>query len=201
MDTNFPSSRLAELRKKHKLTQEKMAEQLGVNKNTLSAVETSRRLLTIDKGIEIAKKFHVSLDWLYGLQDAEKKSDILDNFSSFFNFSKCTIPVEDKTPYGGISFLTMQLSNVVRDYLLEMNEIEKIYNEKNLPEPAYKAWRESVKTQYLERLERQEECEKIEFVLIENDKKLGANVAYGIARRQLPDISAQIEFDKLNSND
>ena len=198
MSTALPKSRLAELRKKLGFTQEKFAEEFGVNKNTISSVETSRRFLTIDKGIEIAQEYGVTLDWLYGLADTDKKSDVLDSFSSFFRIGQLTIPVENATVHSETSFLTMQLSNVVRAYLLEMNEIERINEEKGLPEPAYKAWRESVKAKYLEKLEEQGAGEAVEFVLIMNDEHFGSDVAYARARRELPELSARAALDKMN---
>ncbi|TVX97333.1 helix-turn-helix transcriptional regulator [Cohnella terricola] len=198
MNSTLPKSRLAELRKEFGLTQEKIAEELGINKNTVSSVETSRRFLTIDKGIEIAQKYGVTLDWLYGLKDAAKDDNVLDNFRSFFSLGKLTIPIETRSVLSETSFLTMHLSNVVRDYLLEMKEIERINEEKDLPEPAYKAWSESVKAKYLKELEEKGAGETAEFVLIMNDEHFGSDVAYCIARRQLPELSARVAMDKMN---
>lgn len=198
MNSALPKSRLAELRKGLGLTQEKFAEAIGVNKNTVSSVETSSRLLNIETGIEIAKKYGVTLDWLYGLKDAAKENDVLDSFSSFFGVGKRTIAVADKTTSCENIFLTVHLSNVVRDYLLKKNEIEKTKEEKDLPTDAYKAWLESVKSIYMKEIEENGAGEPVEFVLIENDENFGLDVAYARARRQLPDLSAQIALDKLN---
>lgn len=200
MNSALPKSRLAELRKGLGLTQEKFAEEIGVNKNTVSSVETSSRLLNIETAIEIAKKYSVTLDWLYGLKDASKENDVLDSFSFFFGMGKRTIAVADKTTSCENTFLTIHLSSVVRDYLLKKDEIEKTNEEKDLPPDAYKAWLESVKNKYLKEIKENGAGKKVEFVLIENDENFGLDVAYARTRRQLPDLDARIALDKLNFN-
>ena len=92
----------------------------------------------------------------------------------------------------------MQLSGVVRDYFLEINEVEKISKEKDLPEAAYKAWLESVKVKYQKALGENELDEVIEFVLIENGENLDSDIAYVEARRQMGDYAAKAALDELN---
>lgn len=198
MNEISPKCRLLELRKMLGLTQEQFADQVGISKNTVSNVENSKNPLSIETAFIIAKKFNVSLDWLYRLNDEDRNKNILDSFSSFFGMGQLTIPVEDKTASYENTFLTVHLSHVVIDYLLKKNEIEKINKETGLPIEAYKAWLESVKTKYLKEIEENGAGEKVEFVLIENDEKFGSDVAYARARRQLPDLATKIALDKQN---
>lgn len=198
MNELSPKCRLLELRKMLGLTQEQFANQVGINKNTISNVENSKNSLSIETAFIITKRFNLSLDWLYGLEGATKENNILDSFCSFFDIGECTIAIEDKTTFCENAFLTLHLSPVVRDYLLKRNEIEKINKEKDLPIEAYKAWLERVKTNYLKEIEENGAGKPIEFVLVENDENFGLDVAYAKMRRQLPDLAAKIALDKLN---
>lgn len=194
---DLPKCRLLELRKKHNLTQDQLANAVKISATTVSNIESAKNIMSIDIALIIAERYKVSLDWLYGLSD-DASPDVLDSFSSFFSIGQAYIPVENKTVSNKFPFLTIHLSSAVRDYLLEKNDIEKINKEKDLPEPAYKAWLESIRTKYLKELQENGEVKPVEYVLIENDENLGADVVYTIARRQLPDLAARIALDKMN---
>lgn len=194
---DLPKCRLLELRKKHNLTQDQLANAVKISATTVSNIESAKNLMSIDIALIIAKEYKVSLDWLYGLSD-DASPYVLDSFSSFFDIGQAYIPVENKTVSSEFPFLTVHLSSSVRDYLLEKNDIEKINKERDLPEPAYKAWLESIRTKYLKELQENGEGETVEYVLIENDENWGSDVAYARARRQLPDLAARIALDKMN---
>lgn len=60
------SKRLKELRKEKKLTQQEIAELLGVKRNTYSDWENGKTEPNFENLIKLADFFEVSLDWLFG---------------------------------------------------------------------------------------------------------------------------------------
>lgn len=61
--------RLKEIRKKHKISQLKMAMDLHTNQNTISRYETGEREAGYKELIAIADYFNVSIDYLLGRTD------------------------------------------------------------------------------------------------------------------------------------
>ena len=57
--------RIKALRKKHGLTQEQLAEQLGVAANTIARIETGNRGISIDLAIELVVRFDTTLDYIF----------------------------------------------------------------------------------------------------------------------------------------
>lgn len=100
--------RLHKLRKEKKLTQEDVARALGVTQQTICNWETGTAQPTIDKAIDLAEIFGITLDTLVGSSQSESKvkSRILQNFEG----SKGTLimmPI-DKQPF----FPHTQVKNV-----------------------------------------------------------------------------------------
>lgn len=65
------SSRLKELRIQAGLTQLQLAQRLGITKSVISFYELSERAPSPDVLVRIAKIFHVSTDYLLGLDKHE----------------------------------------------------------------------------------------------------------------------------------
>lgn len=57
--------RIKALRKEHGLTQEQLAEQLGVAANTIARIETGNRGISIDLAIELVVCFETTLDYIF----------------------------------------------------------------------------------------------------------------------------------------
>jgi len=57
-----------ELRTSKKLTQSQLAERMWVKKSIISAYETDSRPPSLDMLIKYAKEFHVSTDYLLGIE-------------------------------------------------------------------------------------------------------------------------------------
>ena len=66
LDLNLIAERLKELRNKNRLTQELLASELNTTHSTLSAYENAKVLIKTDFVYQIAKNYHVSVDWLLG---------------------------------------------------------------------------------------------------------------------------------------
>ncbi len=65
----FFGEKLKELRKKHRLSQQQLADYLGVTAATVSAYELGKKLPSIVTLINICRQFDVSSDYLLGLSD------------------------------------------------------------------------------------------------------------------------------------
>ena len=66
--------RLKELRKRSKLSQEQLAQQLGITKGMISSYETSMRMPSYHILLKIALLFNVSTDYLLG----KSKNDMIN---------------------------------------------------------------------------------------------------------------------------
>ncbi|MEG0283224.1 MAG: helix-turn-helix transcriptional regulator [Erysipelotrichales bacterium] len=70
------NERVLELRKDNNLTQEEVAEKLDVSRQTISNWETGSAQPTIDKAIELAQLYNISLDDLVGNTSSNKREDL-----------------------------------------------------------------------------------------------------------------------------
>ena len=61
--------KISELRNKNNLTQFSLAKALGVTRSSVNAWEMGISLPTIERIIDIAQYFHVSVDYLLGLDN------------------------------------------------------------------------------------------------------------------------------------
>ena len=57
---------LKKLRKERKLYQETLAQEIGTSHSLISEYESGKKLVSLTYGYAICKKYHISLDWLYG---------------------------------------------------------------------------------------------------------------------------------------
>ena len=64
-DLDESGKRIKALRKKHGLTQERLAEQLGIAVNTVARIEIGNRGISIDLAIELAVRFNTTLDYIF----------------------------------------------------------------------------------------------------------------------------------------
>ena len=64
-DSVESGKRIKALRKKHGLTQERLAEQLGIAVNTVARIEIGNRGISIDLAIELAVRFDTTLDYIF----------------------------------------------------------------------------------------------------------------------------------------
>ena len=68
MNQYVTGTTIKELREKNKITQVQLAERLGVQKSVISYYESGSRFPSYDVLIRFARLFHVSTDYLLGLE-------------------------------------------------------------------------------------------------------------------------------------
>lgn len=68
-DNNFVGRNIRKLRKENRITQQTLAQRIGITKATVSAYENCTRLPSYEVLIKLAQYFHVSTDYLLGLSE------------------------------------------------------------------------------------------------------------------------------------
>ena len=86
-DFSVLGGRLKSLRKQSKKTQKELAEELGLSPASIISYEKAQKMPAIDTVIKIASYFHVSLDWLCGLNDELPPGNQSENGRDFINLS------------------------------------------------------------------------------------------------------------------
>ena len=126
-------TRLAELREDLDLTQEQLAEILGVSTKMVSNYETGANALPIDKALILSEKYGYSLDWLY------KKYNInFDNCKDFLiDIRKWVYQKDDK-----IYFSIRHSDKTEGEKRREIFRLNKEYEERH-----DFAWEISIKTE------------------------------------------------------
>ena len=88
-------NRLAELRKQHNLSQEELADQLGVSRQAISKWERGEASPDTDNLIELARIYNISLDELLGLKKEEKEPQD-DNINIHVSTDEADVHVSGK---------------------------------------------------------------------------------------------------------
>ena len=86
-DFSVLGGRLKSLRKQSKKTQKELAEELGLSPASIISYEKAQKMPAIDTVIKIASYFHVSLDWLCGLNDELPPGNHSENGLACINLS------------------------------------------------------------------------------------------------------------------
>ena len=66
IDKKQVGENLKKVRKDHKLYQETLAKEIGTSHSLISEYESGKKLVSLTYGYAICKRYHISLDWLYG---------------------------------------------------------------------------------------------------------------------------------------
>lgn len=132
------TSRIKELREKLKFTQEKFAEETGIDVQTISLMERKKIGLNIHNAIIISEKFNVSLDWLYELSNntSDSASDILMKLKDVFDFDWAE--------------KLIKIDGHLATFLEEISKAYKIRKDTNMPDEPFNLWIEEIKRRYNE---------------------------------------------------
>ncbi|MBR5236710.1 MAG: helix-turn-helix transcriptional regulator [Clostridia bacterium] len=69
------NDRIRDLREERRLTQQKVAEVLGIRQQVYSKYELGVRSLPIEHLMKLCRFYKASADWILGLDDGEEKSE------------------------------------------------------------------------------------------------------------------------------
>ncbi len=150
------AKRLVSLRKAAKLTQQQLADQLGITRGTLSMYEIGKREPDFATTQKIADFFDVSIDWLLGKdeistgskqtiesfvfrvnQQREKLGISIPDFAKLIGLQPSTIEKWDnslaKLPGQQTLDKCAEVLGVTRDYLLGYTDDPKGYGTKSYP--------------------------------------------------------------------
>lgn len=74
-------TRIAQLRKQHKLSQEELAMAVGVTRQTITSLEREKYTASLVLAYKIAKYFHVTIEEVFDFVDIGAKSTCVINYN------------------------------------------------------------------------------------------------------------------------
>lgn len=160
METNIFSKRIKELRESLGMSQSDFAKSVNTSQTTLSSYENTDKTPSLDIVKEIALKYNVSLDWLFGLSDnksidnlpqtlgdilrmlfAIQKSTYLDIYHHTENVNVSPDPTcsyYEELYLHEIGFINSRLNT----YIQEWYKMLSLYLEGTIDEEVYSLWME-----------------------------------------------------------
>lgn len=64
-------NRVSELRKKKKLSQEELANEVGVTRQTITSIETGKYIASLPLAFKIAKFFNLSIEEIFSMEEED----------------------------------------------------------------------------------------------------------------------------------
>ena len=159
-NTNIFSKRVKELRESLGMSQADFAKSVNTSQTTLSSYENTDKTPSLDIVKEIALKYHISLDWLFGLSDSKsidslpqtmgdilrmlfaiQKSTYLDIYNHTENVDVSTDPSYNQYEQlylHEIGFINHRLNT----YIKEWYKMLSLYLDGTIDEEVYSLWME-----------------------------------------------------------
>jgi transcriptional regulator with XRE-family HTH domain len=183
MQESSIAEKIKELRTDFKINQKNFAEAIGIKQSTLSSYENGVVTPSNDVLLTIAKKFHVSLDWLFGLSESKVQistlSDIIwvlleMNESTELRYevevnNHLTNDVENEQErwYAGIKFygndkehsLNADMCNFLADLQENRESLESYFTGKDM----YEMWKKKTLDYYTAKPVTHQEIEDLDF--------------------------------------
>lgn len=126
------TERIKSVRNRFNLTQQKFADEIDVSLDTIKAIELNEDKLSLDVALRIARRFNVSLDYLFNITNFMNEEEIMIDkaFQSIFKVS--LIHKEDYIDIDGKIYSTDILSLIADDYLIQfLYESKRLEEKKN----------------------------------------------------------------------
>lgn len=60
---------ISQLRKQHKITQEELANEVGVTRQTITSIETGKYIASLTLAFKIAKFFDMSIEEIFSIEE------------------------------------------------------------------------------------------------------------------------------------
>lgn len=62
-------NKISQLRKQHKITQEELANEVGVTRQTITSIETGKYIASLPLALKIAKFFDMSIEEIFSIEE------------------------------------------------------------------------------------------------------------------------------------
>lgn len=62
---------ISQLRKQHKITQEELANEVGVTRQTITSIETGKYIASLPLAFKIAKFFDMSIEEIFSIEEED----------------------------------------------------------------------------------------------------------------------------------
>ena len=157
------AERLRQLREKKKKTQKEFAEEVNSTPATISAYENATKNPSLDIVLNIAKKYHISIDWLCGLEDIQKNSsdvtyaDVLCIFNNLLNIPHLNANlaiITDPNYNGPFSDFDPQVcamyfdNDVLTELVKDWNKYRNVGDDAELNQNINEMWLERMQKKY-----------------------------------------------------
>lgn len=141
------AERLKELRKTKGLTQKALAESIGITPGAIYTYEANRQTPNIQVLFDICEKYHVSADWLLGLDGLPEKIDLAQ-------IAKMLEIIEENTRLGmiarvkggkGLGYILMFhiFNKELAIYFDERNTMKKLKDSGSIEESLFTVWKDA----------------------------------------------------------
>lgn len=117
--------RLIELRESNNLTQQELADKLGITRQSLSLYERAERTINIDVLLEISRCFNVSTDYLLGISENKSTDEDLQSVCKYLKLTEHAV-----TSLQSARFLTNGVLDIIlrtRGFSLLMQDVYWYY--------------------------------------------------------------------------
>ncbi|MCI9530468.1 MAG: helix-turn-helix transcriptional regulator [Lachnospiraceae bacterium] len=150
------STRIKELRESLQMTQTQFSEFIGIKQQTLSGYERGIMKPPLDVATFIARKCHVSIDWLCGLSDKKRHTDSVETYSELYD---CLLSIGEKTNlrFETVSYIggydepiTMHTQSIwfdniqICNFMEEWHKMKTLHDDGAIDDDVYNLWKEKV---------------------------------------------------------
>jgi transcriptional regulator with XRE-family HTH domain len=149
--TTLNTTRLPLLRQRdNNISKAEFAEKHGITNTLVSKIECGEKGLSLDLAVKLSDSYHVSLDWLYNRSDEtkDKATSILMDLRNIFKIAFSTKVYESKNGVASNKYSTLSIDKHLSQFLMEIEEAEKVMSEGKMPENIYCLWVEDIKQKY-----------------------------------------------------
>lgn len=165
-NTNIFSKRIKELRESLGMSQADFAKSVNTSQTTLSSYENTDKTPSLDIVKEIASKYNVSLDWLFGLSDTKQITSKLETYSELIeillritscdkleitlNTSKIYDDFND-TQYHQVANLSIN-DKIIVEFVSEWKDVMQLCKKSPSGQKLYAIWRKDVLERYTDKI-------------------------------------------------
>lgn len=149
------TERIKSVRNRFNLTQQKFAEEIDVSLDTIKAIELNEDKLSLDVALRIAKRFNVSLDYLFNITDFMNEDEILIDRAFQAVFNPTIIRDEYELKNIGkfwLELMVLSVNEYLIKFLFESNKLETAFLNEELTEFDFNFKMEELKDKYYKAL-------------------------------------------------